>query len=465
MSEEGEVPSEAQTTSLVGKLVQQRKRRFIKSLQQVLVRISEDRIVRQMLQDKASGQFIMKRVEELLGQILREDRELYIEKILKQLRGYESIYSREHAEAIKRLGDRILLISDAQNTGEVQHQRKIRALQEQVQALKSELVAARTAITEETIEVREIQRPTDMLCPDFDPASPTFMHIFAHVDVTELQVKLKLIQADSETSKQLVLVLCERMRKIFTVMNNKSKDLVSAYQKKTLEYRRHAEKQMEKAETVRKEYEEKVIPALKRKHKELSSKWQVELEEQTKEITKLQSVVKERGSEISSLKSRQKEFEKDREEMRKEFEKDREEMQREFERDREQILSAKEEAEQRAADLRAHAVQQEEEVKSSKGVVRKQSDRIEELELDIRKAESDLFERTQENEGLKDSLDEARRQIEVLQREASKVSRLTEENDGLKTKQNALTQELAKNQRQIADLQQKSVELDRKSVV
>jgi hypothetical protein len=96
-------------------MFQRRKQEFSRSLQQILIQVSHDKIVRNLLQDRASSQFVCGRIEEVISGILTDDRERYIDVLLQKLQTFEALYSREHTSSIRSLGDRLISISREQN--------------------------------------------------------------------------------------------------------------------------------------------------------------------------------------------------------------------------------------------------------------------------------------------------------------------------------------------------------------
>lgn len=298
------------SSSLVINLYNRRKQVFIQSLQSVLQKIAQDKIVCQMLQSRTSGQFITKRIEEIVAQVIFDDRETFIDTLIQKLNAYEKLYSRDQAEMIKSLGNKILTISDSQNASEVHYARQIQSLNEQVQALQNEIVTLRTQKSDNEVSITDFTRNIRVrtLDPDYDPSSPTFMHIFGHIDLTDFKVKLKLIHTDASTSRQLVIILINKMKKILSIMNNKVKQSARAYARRTEEYESQKNADNFKANEIQHHYEEEVIPQLLARHKESMAKHKRIHQEKQLENDKLKQALSEYKTEFKAMKMNEKQL-------------------------------------------------------------------------------------------------------------------------------------------------------------
>lgn len=293
------------SSSMVLSLYNKRKQVFVQSLQSILMKISQDKIVFQMLQSRTSGQFITKRIEEIVAQVISDDREIFIDTLIQKLNSYEKLFNKDQAEMIRNLGTKILKISDSQNAGEVHYVRQIQSLTEQVQALQNEVVTLRTQKADQEVSISDLTKNLKVktLDPDYDPSSPTFMHIFGMVDLTDFKVKLKLIRTDASTSRQLVVILINKMKKICTIMKNKAKESSRAYARRFAEVQAQQSKDNIKVSDIQRHYEDEVIPQLLIRHKDSMAKHKKIHQEMQEENDKLKAAISEYKNEIKTLKS------------------------------------------------------------------------------------------------------------------------------------------------------------------
>lgn len=314
-----ESPDET-SSEIIAQLYNKRKQVFLKSLQDILLKLTQDRIVKQMLQDRTSGQFITRRIEEIISQVITDDREAFIDILARKLNSYETLYSKEHSAKVRELGTRILSISDKQNAGEVHHMRQIQSLMEQVQALQAEVVTLRAANADKMVPIEDTNKSylhLRTLEPDNNPSSPSFMHIFARVDLTNWQVTFRLIQTDVATTRELMMNLIMKMEKLFSIMKNKARQSAREYAKRVHAMERRSNTDSAKVEDVKRHYEEHVIPQLLLRHKDSVNKYKKMSQDNIDEIDKLKAELAQSQSDLKIMRQNNQKLELDNDSLNK----------------------------------------------------------------------------------------------------------------------------------------------------
>ena len=433
-----------QSSSMISKVYQTRKQVFLQSLQRILLKISDDRIVRQMLQDRTSGKFIAKRLQEIVQQVIYDDREVFIDVLVQKLGQYESLYSESQTNKVKELGNKILAISDEQNAGEVQNMRRMQSLVEQVQALQAELIAVREANADRNVDIADIEATpkTRLLDPDYNPSSPTFMHIFGTVDLTDLQVKLKLIETDAATSKKLVHLFITKIQKVFSVMKTKTKQFARTYAKKVAEVDRKSKKETSKAAEVKRHYEEEVIPQILEKHKDSLEKHKRLNQERMNEIEVMRALLQEKEEEIKAMKMKQRKLQSENETLNRHVA----------------------DSEEKIAEMSKEIQKQKETIQSGINKLQEQNSELREVQEEKLRHIETQKQLTMNMETLRNNLDDATRQIESLETELEQAKIViprtekalqvaNKEVDDLKHVNNQLNEAATASKRQISDLQ------------
>ena len=198
---------------VINRIFTKRQQDFIATLEKVLQTVASDRIVRQMLSSKTSAQFITKRIEEIFQQIVTDGREQFIDKLIEKIQTYENVYNDEYGEMVKILGNRILSISDAQNSSAVQRMRHIHTLIEEVKELQDEVATLRQQNAEKDGIIKSFRntRKTNLF---HDDVTSEYLHVYAEIDITQLGEKVKEMSSDCISVKNSVFTLKEQLEEI-----------------------------------------------------------------------------------------------------------------------------------------------------------------------------------------------------------------------------------------------------------
>lgn len=275
------------SSMIVTRMFRKRKSAFQRSLQSILIQVSHDPIVRNLLQDKASSQFISNRIEEIIKDVLVDDREKFIDVLLQKLQAFETLYSAEHTKNIRELGSRMISVSDEQTTEEISNIRRIQLLIEQVNSLQKELVTLRAKKTDDLVNVDEIDGKTRPRRYRYDPASPQFYHIYARVDLTNFELKVKMIQTESKAVREMMVVLSNKMKQIFSVVKTKTLQNAKSLERRVEAADEAVKRANAKAAELQKHFDKSVIPQLINKQKETVTKYKKMLQQRLGEIEKL----------------------------------------------------------------------------------------------------------------------------------------------------------------------------------
>jgi len=288
-------------------LYNSRKNQFATSLQSILNTVAQDKIVKQMLQDRTSGQFISRRVEEIIFKVLNDDRELYIDSLLTKIQKYETILSDEYAEVLKILGTKILSISDAQNSSSLHKSRHIHALIEELKTLQEEVVDLRKKCSDNEIVIEQYQsKKFGSIRPDTNPDSPNFMHIFVQMDLTSLDLKIKEIQTDAATVKKFVIDMRARIQQTISSMFERVQESINEFEKRKSDHSHTIKLERAKFEKVIKSYEEDVIPKMIQNHTNQMSTIESDLKQAKASSEQLNNQLFEENQKVTSLSRQQK---------------------------------------------------------------------------------------------------------------------------------------------------------------
>lgn len=206
-----------------------REKMFTSALEKVVLALSNDRISKQMLKSPTSQNFISNRIQEVFEQIICDDRDAYIAKIIQKLESYDKMYKEEQQEIVKALGTKILKQYDQPKRGTIQRISHIHVLIDQILKLRAEI----EHITSENLEhaklLNVMQKKTRI---DYTPNSPTFMHVFAEVDVTEMSKTIRALQSENEMTRESFELLYKNTSKIIRLMRSKTIAAVNLYKSK-----------------------------------------------------------------------------------------------------------------------------------------------------------------------------------------------------------------------------------------
>ena len=291
------------SSALVSRMFHKRRKNFGRSLQQILIQVSHDEIVRNLMQDRASSQFVIGRVEEIIRSILTDDREHFIDVLLQKLQNFEALYSTEHTENIRVLSDRLLSVTDEQNQDEISNVRRIQTLIEQVNALQAEVVELRGRATGKSVDLDAFNDPNDRAY--FDTKNHLHYHIFNNCDLTELDLQVKMIQTDAQSTKEMLTVLCTKMHQIFEIAKNKCIQRSKMYKTHIDNLQTEVDRSRAKVGELQNHFDQSVIPQLTEKHRESSEKHKKLLQQRLNEIEDLKRQLAVANAQVNSIKSEQ----------------------------------------------------------------------------------------------------------------------------------------------------------------
>lgn len=299
-------PSEEATrysSILVSKMFHKRRKQFGRSLQQILIQVSHDEIVRSVLQDRSTSQFAFARIEEIIKNILTDDREQFIDVLLQKLQNFEALYLKDHTQNIRSLSDRILSVTNEQNADEISNIRKIQTLVEQVRALQSEVIKLRGISTDNLVDVEDIKRGDPYHDLNFDTTKHSNYHIHANCDLSDFELKLKLIDTDAKAAKEMLTVMCQKMSQIFQIVKEKSLANMIIYRSRIELLQQDLERSKSKIIDLQRHFDKSVIPSLYEKQKESKSRHQKMLQQYASEISELKSKLYNANNQIQKLSS------------------------------------------------------------------------------------------------------------------------------------------------------------------
>ena len=281
----------SRSSDVVTRIYVKRQQDFISTLEKVLQSVASDKLVRQMLSNKTSGQFITRRLEELFYQIITDDREQFIDRLVEKIQTYESVYSDEYGEMVKILGNRILSISDAQNSSHVQRMRHIHTLIEEVRELQEEVATLRQQVAEKDGIIKSLKctRRTNLF---HDDLTDEFLHLYAEVDITQLGQKVKEMSNDCAVVKSSVTTLKSQLETIITQATKTTHDALAAMKKNSQQIEIKLKDEISKNESLQRDIDRQ-IPQL-----------QMELQTREKEIEVLREAATKKNNEFRELKAK-----------------------------------------------------------------------------------------------------------------------------------------------------------------
>ena len=281
----------SRSSDVVTRIYTKRQQEFIATLEKVLQNIATDKLVRQMLSNKTSGQFITRRLEELFYQIITDDREQFIDRLIEKIQTYENVYSDEYGEMVKILGNRILSISDAQNSSHVQRMRHIHTLIEEIRELQEEVATLRQQVAEKDGIIKSLKctRRTNLF---HDGLTDEFLHMYAEVDITQLGQKVKEMSNDCMVVKSAVVTLKKQLETIITQATKTTRSALNAIKKNNQDVETKLKDEISKNESLQKEFDRQ-IPLL-----------QMELQTREKEVEVLREASNKKNNEFRELKAK-----------------------------------------------------------------------------------------------------------------------------------------------------------------
>lgn len=293
------------SSMLVTKMFQKRKKSFGKSLQQILIQVSHDEVVRHLLQDRSSSQFIIGRIEEIIKSILISDREQFIDILLEKIQNYESHFNQSHAQSVMAISDKLLSVTEEQNSDEITNLRKVQTLVEQIKALQAQIVELRAKETEKVVnleDIKKVRTPMDRYA-GMDANSPMYYHFYANCDITEFELKVKLINTDVQATKEMLTTMCRKVLQIFQIVKEKLFANMRVYTNRMIVLEKDLEKSKSKIIELQSHFDQAIIPQLLDKQKESATKHKKMLKQSMQENEQLKSQLNDAKSNNEQLTS------------------------------------------------------------------------------------------------------------------------------------------------------------------
>jgi hypothetical protein len=122
------------------RLFKKRQKSFLSSLQHVLAAAGSDEYVRQMFEHGQSVAFVPDRVCEIIIEILNDEREQFVQQLIKRTAAYEACFGAARAHKLEEIGTRLVDIASAQHEREAEHRSYIRMLRNQLAGAQSALL-------------------------------------------------------------------------------------------------------------------------------------------------------------------------------------------------------------------------------------------------------------------------------------------------------------------------------------
>lgn len=276
---------------LIKKLLKSRKRSFISSLREILYQISHDRVVKDLLQERTSFQFILERVCEIIEDVIKDGREKYITSLYGRVVAIERFYKSEQMEKLLSIKKKLINAIRSQSADEVAHVRKIQMLTEHVKELESVILAFNKEKIEEIVEVEEAPKVEKY---KFKIEDERFYHNYAYTDLTQIANKLRII----DTGNKSIQVMMITARDSITSM-------IRQFRERGLEYCKSlsfiVRKQYNDIAHLKNHYENIVIPQIRGDYQQQSLEFRKREDSLLEDIKKMRHIVGEKDDEILKL--------------------------------------------------------------------------------------------------------------------------------------------------------------------
>ncbi|EAY14159.1 hypothetical protein TVAG_372920 [Trichomonas vaginalis G3] len=242
---------------LLKKVFYKRQKSFISALQETLYHISHDKVVREILQNKCTAQFLADRVSEVFNASLNNERNSFTTSLYKKVQLIENFYLSKHIDKLKDIESKLMAATNEQNTDEQHHMKQIVALTEQVKALQDEIATIHSLEVEKVAEIKEKSQQKISILKD-----PT--HIYSNIDLTDMMTKVKLIQAESDAMQRVAHVFFKNTRSLFKYLKNSMLKRIDILEKEKTSLLDQIKLMKNDVEACKQNYEETIIPAIKK---------------------------------------------------------------------------------------------------------------------------------------------------------------------------------------------------------
>ncbi|OHT01666.1 hypothetical protein TRFO_31449 [Tritrichomonas foetus] len=184
----------------------ERKNTFISSLQRAVTVVSADRFIKQMFEDDLSAMYIPDRVIELVKQILYEDRENFIEKLIHRLNSLEACIGSDLINEFEGVGMKILDLSNNQMNKEEEQRECIKLLKERIKQIENRFDEIQTQQTNSSI--RQMKKINESIKSSFIDQSKSFLDIIRKTrkksfhQTENLQKTIELLTKENQKMKK-----------------------------------------------------------------------------------------------------------------------------------------------------------------------------------------------------------------------------------------------------------------------
>lgn len=255
LENEEELPSNV----LLKRVFEKRRKGFVSALQETLYHISHDKVVREILQNKCTAQFLADRVGEIFFESLNRERNNFLISLYQKVQRIETIYLSKHVERLKDIENKLIAAANEQSSDEKNHMKQIIALNEQVKALQNEIA---TLNTEQLEKHEEIAEQTEKEKTISILQNPT--HIYANLDLTETMTKIKLIQAESDSMHRVAHVFFKNTKSLFKYLKTNITKQIQIHEKDKIALADKIKSLNHDLEACKQNYEENIIPSIKK---------------------------------------------------------------------------------------------------------------------------------------------------------------------------------------------------------
>lgn len=468
---------------------------FLTSLERVLSIVGSDGYIRQMFADGNSAAYIPDRVCELIKMILTDDRENFLQRLMKRLNALEACMGSDRMRKIEEIGTKLVEISSSQNKREAELRGCIRLSREQLSSLQSELVEKYGSRQDELESIqklegqgrtiKEIARDVEQSMHAFeDSMRATFMIAKERAKrlMSDVIEKYESQIPDEDVIDQLK-AQCERkigsmkrkLQKAATVMQTQA-DQIEDLQQQVRTLKKENAAELQRQEKLKKQLREvhadveirsEALNSLNEERaRELkSSKEKItELKEQlngkVKEVKQLKQEVVEMQSVAEEMKRKMAKTEKQVEDGRSVMAQQQKQFETELATKNAEVAKVEAQAKDLEKELRASEADFEKAQAAFKVQLTKKDEEIEKLQEDIAMCQKENREATEQHESQKRKMENQHKAaIAKLQKEVNDLSQVTQEQtakihemenenselkDELKMTQNSLNKEKAK---------------------
>ena len=171
--------------SFLQSLYDEREESFLNSLQNILSTMSTDKYIRQMFDDKLSANYVPDRICEIIKYFLNEEREVYVEEIMKKLKAIEAIFGSEVIQQVEDVGNRMMQVSMTQAQKEAEYRKCLRVLNEKIGGFQSQIGGT----------IRGLKNKVDRVVDDADEAKKSVKYFTSSVkaDLQRLKNRAKRV--------------------------------------------------------------------------------------------------------------------------------------------------------------------------------------------------------------------------------------------------------------------------------